>query len=245
MSPEAERPPGPGGHRISGGPEVLVFDVNETLLDLESLNPLFGRIFGHPRVMREWLGHLVMYSMTLTLSGLYEDYLSLGRGLLKMVGDIHGVEVTDDDLDALESGMRTLPAHADVDPALARLREAGFRMVTLTNSPPARGGLSPLEHAGLADYFERQFSVETTRAYKPSPSTYHMVAQELAVPPASCLMVATHVWDTIGAGSAGLMSGLLTRPGNAPLVVGTLPRPDIVARDMSDLAHRLLDLDRG
>ena len=56
---------------IPAEPKVLVFDVNETLIDFESMTPIFERIFGDPRVMREWLGHLIMYSMTLTLSGVY------------------------------------------------------------------------------------------------------------------------------------------------------------------------------
>jgi Predicted hydrolase (HAD superfamily) len=56
-------------------------------------------------------------------------------------------------------------------------------MVTLTNSPPNKGGKTPLENAGLADFFERQFSVEAARAYKPAQVLYHMVAQELEVPP--------------------------------------------------------------
>jgi 2-haloacid dehalogenase len=47
---------------------VLVFDVNETLIDIESISPLFERVFGDRRVMREWLRHLIMYSMSLTLS---------------------------------------------------------------------------------------------------------------------------------------------------------------------------------
>ncbi|HWG45462.1 MAG TPA: hypothetical protein VN688_22050 [Gemmataceae bacterium] len=64
---------------IGGKPSVLIFDVNETLLDLESMNPLFKRVFGDERVLREWLGHLVMYSMTLTLSGLSKDFFSLGQ----------------------------------------------------------------------------------------------------------------------------------------------------------------------
>lgn len=67
-------------------PSILVFDVNETLIDFESLNPLFAKLFGDKRVLREWLGHLIMYSMTITLSGLYKDYFSLGQGLLQMVG---------------------------------------------------------------------------------------------------------------------------------------------------------------
>jgi hypothetical protein len=42
---------------IGARPNVLIFDVNETLIDFEALNPLFERVFGDKRVLREWLGH--------------------------------------------------------------------------------------------------------------------------------------------------------------------------------------------
>jgi 2-haloacid dehalogenase len=225
---------------IGGEPRVLVFDVNETLIDFESLAPIFERIFGDRRVMREWLGHLIMYSMTITLSGLWESFFSLGQGLLRMVGDIHGVQVTDDDAEEIRQAMLTMPAHPDVEPGLSRLKDAGFRMVTLTNSPANPHGPSPLEHAGLADFFERQFTVETVRAYKPAPRAYHLVAQSLEVPPSSCFMIAAHVWDTVGAQSAGYTAGLITRPGNAPLPVRSLPRPNLVAPDLPALADQLI-----
>jgi 2-haloacid dehalogenase len=220
-------------------PTVLVFDVNETLIDFESMNQLFERIYGDNRVMREWLGHLIMYSMTLTLSGLYVDYFTLGQGLLQMVGSIHGVSVTTEDVNEISKGMMTMPAHADVAAGLKQLKSLGYRMVTLTNSPPNPNGKSPLEQAGLSGYFERQFSIETARAYKPAAIVYHMVAQELDVPPSSCCMVAAHVWDTVGAQSAGFSSALITRPGNAPLPIVGLPQPNFVARDILHLAQVL------
>ena len=37
-------------------PSICVFDVNETLLDIESLAPLFQRLFGDRKVVREWFG---------------------------------------------------------------------------------------------------------------------------------------------------------------------------------------------
>src|SRR6201992_1923786 len=134
----------------TGNPKVLIFDVNETLIDFESMNPLFERVFGDKRVLREWLGHLIMYSMTLTLSGLYKDYWAVGGGLFSMVGSIHNIDITDQDIEALKNGMKTMPAHGDSEEGLSKLRDAGFRMVTLTNSPPTPGTKSPLENAGLA-----------------------------------------------------------------------------------------------
>jgi 2-haloacid dehalogenase len=222
--------------------DTLVFDVNETLIDLESLDPLFARLFGDPRVMREWFGQLVMYSMTVTLAGLYEDFFALGRGVLGMVAAQHGVTVTADDVDELRARMLTMPAHPEVPAALQALKDAGFRLVTLTNSPPNPHGTrqSPLENAGLAGYFERQLSVHPARAFKPSPLVYRLVSDALAVPLARCCMVAAHVWDTIGAQAAGMSGALLTRPGNALLDVPGLPQPSFVAPDLARLAKMLI-----
>lgn len=60
------------------------------------------------------------------------------------------------------------------------------------------------------------------------------------MPPSTCLMVAAHVWDTMGAQSAGYTAGLVTRPGNAPLPVASLPQPNLVAPDLPALAGQLI-----
>jgi 2-haloacid dehalogenase len=220
-------------------PAVLVFDVNETLIDIEAMAPLFEQIFGDPRVMREWFNQLVVYSMTATLSGHYVDYFTLGQGLLPMLADIHGVQITDDDVQSVKHGMLTMPAHPDVADALTALRDNGFRLVTLTNSPPNPDGPSPLEHAGLAHFFERTFSVEACRAFKPAPTVYRYVSEELAVAPEDCMMVAAHVWDIVGAQSAEFSGALITRRGNAPLPIPDLPQPALVAHDLREFAQRL------
>jgi 2-haloacid dehalogenase len=224
---------------MTAAPSVLVFDVNETLIDIESMAPLFERVFGDPQAVREWFNQLVMYSMTATLSGHYVDYFSLGQGLLQMLASTHRLAITDDDVHALKNSMLTMPAHPDVEDGLRTLRDNGFRLVTLTNSPPNPNGPSPLEHAGLAQFFEQTFSVEACRAFKPAPTVYRYVCEELAVTPAECMMVAAHAWDTIGAQSAGFSGALITRPGNALLPIPDLPQPAIVANDLRDFAQQL------
>jgi 2-haloacid dehalogenase len=224
---------------MTAAPSVLVFDVNETLIDIEALSPLFEQIFGDARAMREWFGQLVMYSMTTALSGCYVDFFTLGQGVLRMLGEIHGTRISDGDLDRIKQAMMTMPAHLDVADGLATLRDNGYRLVTLTNSPPNPGVRSPLESAGLGGYFERQFSVDACRTFKPARDVYDHVCRELEVAPASCMMIAAHVWDTIGAQSAGYSAALITRPGNAPLPLDGLPRPTLVAADLRQLAHQL------
>ena len=228
-----------------GRPSILIFDLNETLIDFESLNPLFERVFGDVRVLREWLGHLIMYSMTITLAGRYTNFWALGGGLLQMVGALHNKKISPADVEAIQKGMKTMPAHADSEQGLKMLKDAGFRMVTLTNSPPTPGSKSPLENAGLDKYFERQFNIETARAYKPAPVVYHMVAQDLEVEAADCCMVAAHVWDTIGGQSVGMAGGLITRPGNALLPIPSLPQPHAVGEDLPALANEMIRLWRS
>ena len=57
---------------------VLVFDVNETLLDLDHLCPLSDQIFGDVAAMRDWFAQFILYTQTLTITGLAGDFL--GRG---------------------------------------------------------------------------------------------------------------------------------------------------------------------
>jgi 2-haloacid dehalogenase len=225
-------------------PSVLVFDVNETLIDIDSIATVFERIFGDPAAMREWFNQLVMYSMTVTLSGHYVDF---GQGIMRMLAITRGVEIAEADVDVLKHAMLTMPAHPDVEDGLTALRDNGFRLATLTNSPPNPDGPSPLEHAGLGHLFERQLNVESCRAFKPAPAVYLHACEQLAVSPADCMMVAAHVWDTIGAQSVGFSGALITRPGNAALPIPGLPQPTVVATDLRDLAAKLTNsaLSRG
>ena len=219
---------------------MLVFDVNETLIDIEALSPLFEQTFGEAQAVREWFGQLVTYSMTAALSGNYVDFFTLGQGVLRMLGEIHATPISDEDSARIKQAMMTMPAHPDVADGLAELRDNGFRLVTLTNSPPNPGVPSPLENAGLGGYFERQFSVDARRTFKPAPHVYDYVCRELQAAPTDCMMVAAHVWDTIGAQSVGFSAALITRPGNAPLPIDGLPQPTLVAADLRQLAEQLV-----
>jgi 2-haloacid dehalogenase len=40
---------------------LIVFDVNETLLDLQTMEPTFERIFGEKAAMRLWFANFIMY----------------------------------------------------------------------------------------------------------------------------------------------------------------------------------------
>jgi 2-haloacid dehalogenase len=217
---------------------IIVFDVNETLLDLETLHPTLDRIFGDPAALRLWFANLITYSEALTLAGVYVPFTDIGAAVMRMLAVTRGITISDADAAELTDRFATMPPHPEVPAALNRLRDHGFRLFTLTDNTLAISGRQ-LEHAGVIDVFERRFSVdETVRRHKPAPEAYRSVAAALGVDPAGICLIACHVWDTIGAQSAGWQAGLILRQGNAPLGVG--PEPDYLGEDLNVIADQLI-----
>jgi 2-haloacid dehalogenase len=218
---------------------IIVFDVNETLLDLDTLHPTLDRIFDDRAALRLWFANLITYSEALTLAGVYVPFTDIGAAVLRMMAATRGVTISDSDAAELTDRFATMPPHPEVPAALRRLRGHGFRLFTLTDNTLGISGRQ-LEHAGVIDIFERRFSVdETVRRHKPAPEAYQSVAAALGVDPGDMCLIACHVWDTIGAQSAGWQAGLILRPGNAPLDVG--PQPDYIAQDLNVVADQLIE----
>jgi 2-haloacid dehalogenase len=217
---------------------IIVFDVNETLLDLDSIRPVFDRVFGDPAAMRLWFAGLITYSEALTLAGVYVPFTDIGGAVLRMLAATRGITISGADAAELTDRFATMPPHPEVPAALRRLREHGFRQFTLTDNTLEISGRQ-LERAGLIGLFEHRFSVdETVRRHKPAPEAYHSVAVALDVDPGDICLIASHVWDTIGAGAAGWQAALILREGNAPLDVG--PQPDYIGADLDAVASQLI-----
>jgi 2-haloacid dehalogenase len=218
---------------------IIVFDVNETLLDLDTLHPTLDRIFDDRAALRLWFANLITYSEALTLAGVYVPFTDIGAAVLRMMAATRGVTISDSDAAELTDRFATMPPHPEVPAALRRLRGHGFRLFTLTDNTLGISGRQ-LEHAGVIDIFERRFSVdETVRRHKPALEAYQSVAAALGVEPGDICLIACHVWDTIGAQSAGWQAGLILRPGNAPLDVG--PQPDYIGQDLNVVADQLIE----
>jgi 2-haloacid dehalogenase len=226
-------------------PSILAFDINESMLDINHLKPLFKRLFGDGKFVNEWYAQLVLYSEAITLAGgPYTPFFNLSQAVLKLMGSIHNISVEKADIDELAMRSITMLAHPDVPTGLKQLKDAGFRLVTLTNSPPD-AQIKQLTHARIDGFFERLFSVDRVRRYKPAPQTYHMVAEELNVPTGAICLISVHLWDNLGAQNAGCQSALFARPGNAPppvLDVAWWPVPAAVGPDLPSVATQLIKL---
>ncbi len=223
-------------------PRILVFDVNETLLDLRALEPPFARLFGDKAVLIEWFNQVILYAEALTLAGNYKNFGEVARAALEMTAAAHGKMLAPDDAQQIIGGIRNLPPHPEVPESLARLKSAGFQMVTLTNSPPAVVD-AQMASAKLQQFFARNFSVDPVRKYKPAPEAYQMVAREFGVGTSQLRMIAAHAWDVGGAMQAGCAAAFIARPGKA--LFPAFPKPDIVGHDLRDVTEAILLADQG
>jgi 2-haloacid dehalogenase len=216
---------------------LIVFDVNETLLDLQTMEPTFERIFGDKSAMRLWFADLILYSAALTVAGCYVPFTDIGAAVMKMLADTRGIRIGEGDKRELTEKFSTMPPYPEVPGALRKLRDAGFRLFTLTDNL-LEVQTRQLEHGGIVDLFERRFSADGVKHHKPSREAYGYVEKELDAKPSQFCLIACHTWDTLGAVAAGWQAALIKRVGNDVLGVG--PQPHIVGDDLNDVANQLI-----
>ncbi len=216
--------------------DVLLFDVNETLLDVKALDGAFTSTFGDADLLGEWFGMLLRYSLEVSVTGDYRSFDELAVGALQTSANRVGKPVSTQDAQALIGSMSELPAHPDVADGLAALKQYGFRLATLTNSR-LDVAHAQLKFAGLHSYFDMVLSVETVERFKPHPDTYNYAAEQLDTPIHAITMVAAHDWDVNGALLAGANAAFIDRPGAARASHDRIP--ELVAPDVGALARLL------
>ncbi len=222
-------------------PKVIIFDVNETLLDLAPLKVSVGKAMnGREDLLPLWFSTMLHYSLVDTLTEEYHDFGQIGAAALMMLAQSNNIELSQEQArEAIVNTITKLPAHPDVKPALKTLSDQGFYIVSLTNSSNA-GVAAQFEHTGLTSFFKHRFSVEDVKAFKPARKTYEWVLKELNVNASDVLMVAAHPWDLAGAKAVGLQTAFVRRSGTSlyPLAQS----PDYQVNDLQELINVLAKL---
>ena len=218
---------------------VVVFDLNETLLDMASLDATFAGIFAGDGAesRKRWFAQVLELFLTVTITGTYRSFDSLTDEALQMLAAQRRLTLAGADRAALKEALGRMPAHDDVHGGLELLRTAGFTLATLTNSTRAAAE-KLVQQAGLADLLPRVLSADTIERYKPAREAYAHASSELDVEPQGVLLVAAHAWDISGALAAGCEAAFIERPGKA-LSPGAAA-PQYRARDVRDLATQLV-----
>jgi 2-haloacid dehalogenase len=216
----------------------IVFDCNETLLDLSTVTPIFQRLFGEPRIMRLWFQELITYSQALTIADVYVPFTDISSAVLDKIAAPRKVKITADDRKELTDRFATMPPYPDVPVGLRKLKSAGFHLFTLTDNTAAISGRQ-LTHGGIVDLFDRRFSVDdTAKRHKPAPEAYAEVSKALGASAGEMCMIACHTWDTIGVQGAGWEAGLIKRVNND--VLETAAQPQYIGKDLVEVADQII-----
>ena len=221
-------------------PKVLFFDVNESLLDLGNMKNSIGKALGgREDLLPLWFTTMLQYSLVSTASRQYVDFGTIGAATLRMVAANHGIQLSEKDAKEALTPLRSLPPHPEVKAALENIRNAGYKMVSLTNSSN-KGVEMQFRNAGLTNFFDERLSIEDLGKYKPDSDVYNWAARKMGVQPNECIMIAAHGWDIAGAMWAGWRGAFIARPGQQlyPLA----PPPEIIETDLLKISKQLIAL---
>ncbi|WP_026972736.1 haloacid dehalogenase type II [Aliagarivorans marinus] len=216
---------------------TVLFDINETVLDLSSLKPLFMQVFGNQSALPLWFSRLLHTSTVCVVTKLPSQFAELAAIALDAEAQRWQVSLSPERRQQILAGFAALKPHPDVEPALKSLRASGLRTVAFSNSSLALI-TTQINQAGLSEHFDRIISVEGFNSFKPDPQVYQRVAEELGAPIAELRLVACHDWDSHGALNAGMQAAYLDRSGQHyhPLY----RQPDIMATSMSEIADLII-----
>lgn len=216
---------------------IIVFDVNETLLDLEPVRDWFSKRFGNRPDASMWFSELLRLSFVSSVLDRYRSFPELAAAALATSAERCGISIRDGDISHIGGVFTTLPAHPDVTKGLDTLVNAGFTIAALTNSPHETAE-HQLGNAGIADVFDTIMSVEMVHRFKPHASVYVAAARSLGVDTSDLVMVAAHDWDVAGAMAAGCDGVFVSRPGQ--IYSPSLHAPTLRVSDILDAATQII-----
>ncbi len=164
----------------------------------------------------------------------HTPYRQIGQRAVSYVMDRCGIEYAPDEVAWLVSEIEKLKPFPDVVAALHELRGAGYKLVILSN-----GDRDMLKAAGPhIDFpFDLVISVQEAGYFKPHWKTYAKAAELIDLDGSSCLFVANHTFDCIGAKSWGMRTAFIDRR-RRPF--GETPhQPDLIVAHFAELAAAL------
>jgi len=216
-------------------PRVVLVDVFETMLRVDALRGRFVDVGRPAEDAQLFFALTVRDGMALTLAGPAPPFLDVARAALRATAPGLSPEAVEHVL----TGLRELPPHADVEPALMALARARVPTYAFTHGDPAVA-TAALDRAGLRTYLREVLSTEAIRAFKPAPRTYEWACEQVDSPPDRAALLSVHSWDVHGAVRAGLVGAVDTRLEGR--VSEVTRRPHVIAERLDDTVIRLLNL---
>ena len=218
-------------------PEVVAFDVNETLLDLAPVRAALVEAGQPEHLLGAVFARTLLTGFAAATAGGWCRFRDAFDAALAQT-----TELTTADRSRVADAFGELAPHPDVEPALRRLTEAGVRAVTLTHGSPGVAEAA-LERGGVRPLVAETLSSEVIRAWKPAREVYLWAAGVCAVEPERMALVAAHGWDVQGAQRAGLTGAWFPRAER--VYPDVYAEPSVRAADLGGAVEALLALPAG
>ncbi|OLT22120.1 haloacid dehalogenase, type II [Ornithinimicrobium sp. CNJ-824] len=215
---------------------AVVFDVLETLLDLDPIGERLEEVGQPAAVLGPFFMRFQRDAMALTLAGEFADFTATARQALRTETR---QTMSEDAIDHVLRGFAEVPAFPDAAPALSRLSEAGVPVGCLTVGDPDNTR-SFLAGADLERYVDQVVTCDVVGVWKPAPQVYRYAAEALDCELGRMALVAVHAWDCHGAKKAGALAGWCSRLEGEPGEV-FLPA-DVRGDDLLEVVDGLLAL---
>lgn len=219
-------------------PSVIIFDVNETLLDLSPLKKKINTLLDSNMGFRIWFGMLLHYSLVDNCTNDYHNFTQIANATLEMAGKTLKANIDEKEKKEALQTINELSAYDDVPKGLQLLKENGFRLATLTNSP-LETLTAQLQNAKLAQYFEATLSIDSIRKYKPALETYQWASKQMSVHTSDAMLIAAHGWDIAGALRANLQAAFIEREGQSLYPLSQ--KPQFAGKNLEEVANSLIE----
>ncbi|MBB6350013.1 2-haloacid dehalogenase [Nonomuraea muscovyensis] len=216
---------------------VVIFDVNETLTDMEPLRARFEEVGLPGHLVATWFAGVLRDGFAITAAGGYAEFSAVAADVLRGLLD-GGRTDADEAINHVLRAFTELRVHPDVPDGMRMLHAGGIRLFTMTNGAAAMTE-RVLAREGLLDLVEARLDVSGPRVWKPGRAAYDYVVERAGVGADRAALVAVHPWDIDGAQRAGLVGAWLDRRGVPYPSVMTAPR--VSAPDLRALASWWLD----
>jgi len=220
-------------------PKLLIFDVNETLLDMSPLKDSINTALKNDCAFDIWFPTLLQYSLVETLTKNYKDFSEIAGATLKMISIKLDIQLSDTNIKDILSPITKLTAYPEVTNCLKILKENGFKLVALSNGKPQVVN-DQLKYAQIHHFFDKVLSIEEVKNYKPHATTYHCAYSLMNILPEDSMLIAAHGWDIAGAKRAGIQAAFISRPGKSlyPLAM----QPEIIGSNLKEITESLLKI---
>ena len=220
-------------------PKVVLFDIMQTVFDLE---PLKERLLsaGLPTgFLHPWLMRTLRDGFVLAVTDKFVPFREVAKAALIAMSAEQRLHATEAHVEEVLAGFPQLPAHADVAPAFETLNAAGVPIAAFSNSSEDTMR-AQLAKAGLATLVHEVISVDEARAWKPRREAYDFAVRRMGAAAGETALVAGHSWDCHGAKHAGLMTGWVRRLEASPDPL--MHTPDVTGTNLIEVVDKLLAL---